>query len=85
MWIDDKFDHTNLNDFMEKPTAENVAKEIANEIWQGLAILESGIPTAYSYPNLFKSIKVRLWENKDARVEIKIKCDQIRTNDSGEN
>jgi 6-pyruvoyl-tetrahydropterin synthase len=33
-YIIKQFDHKNLNDFVEPPTAENVAQRIADDIWK---------------------------------------------------
>jgi 6-pyruvoyltetrahydropterin/6-carboxytetrahydropterin synthase len=57
-WVDEKFDHKNLNDFMETPTAENIAAYILGEFT--LWCTSRGLDWKY----------IKVWESKDSCASI---------------
>lgn len=52
----DKYDHSNLNDFFENPTAEIMVEDIAHSIMQKL-------------PKEVYLVSVKLWETEDSYAE----------------
>jgi 6-pyruvoyltetrahydropterin/6-carboxytetrahydropterin synthase len=61
-----KYDHAYLNDFIENPTAENLAYKFANEI------KELGWEEDINKGNRFSSVTVRVFESEVAFAEITI-------------
>jgi 6-pyruvoyltetrahydropterin/6-carboxytetrahydropterin synthase len=57
----DKYDHANLNDFFDMPTAENMVEEIAHQV--SAEMLIAGRRSV---------VRVRLWETSTSYAEVKI-------------
>ena len=61
----EKLDHTNLNDTLQMPTAENIAIWFKEEIQLRIRALDA--PDIRVFPLL---VKVRVWESPEAYAEV---------------
>ena len=61
----DKYDHSNLNDYFENPTAENMVKQIALDIIAGL-------------PKNCYLVSCKLWETETSYAEYNVSYEVFR-------
>jgi len=66
--IIDQYDHKHLNDFIENPTAENIATALQQLIMKEITFLQSAVEKIDSHTPYV--VVVRIWESPGCLIEV---------------